>query len=74
MTKQVAKQRLENKINKYDATFILKILMDMVKPMREYSEEEKIVRCYLLQAYENKTSEDEVDALLDTLEEIEWPA
>lgn len=74
MTKQEAKQRLANRINKYTATEIKKIILDMAKPMREYTEEEKIVRAFLFDAYENKTSEDRVDQLLDYVEAIEWPA
>ena len=74
MTKQEAKQRLANRINKYTATEIKKIILDMAKPMRKYTEEEKIVRAFLFDAYEKKTSEDRVDSLYDLVEPIEWPA
>ena len=74
MTKQQAKKRLTNKTKKNTAIEIKKIILDMAKPMRQYSEEEKIVRAFLFDAYEVKTSEEKVDALLDYVEAIEWPA
>jgi len=74
MTTQEASQRLQNKINGYSAAFIKKLLLDLVKPSQDYSDEDHILRYHLLDVYESKTSEDEVDALLDILESIEWPA
>jgi hypothetical protein len=66
-------RRITNRINKYRAIEIKKIILEMAKPMRQYSKEEKIVRAFLFDAYEKKTSREKVKALLDSVQSIEWP-
>jgi hypothetical protein len=43
----------------------------MVKHWRTYSEEERMVRAYLFDAYESREGEEETDILLDVIEAME---
>ena len=43
----------------------------MAKPWDQRTEEERIVRAYLFEEYENRNGEDAVDMLFDLIEEIE---
>jgi hypothetical protein len=71
MTKQEARQKLINKINSFSTNKILSILKGMVKHWRTYSEEERMVRAYLFDAYESREGEEETDILLDVIEAME---
>ncbi len=71
MTKQQARQRLINKTKSFSSDQIVAILKSMVKHWRSYTEEERMVRAYLFDAYEAKEGEEATDILLDVIEALE---
>jgi len=71
MTKEAAIQRLKNRISKMSDDMIIAVLTDMAKPWDKYSHEERMVKAYLYDQYEQRNGEEAVDILLDTIEAIE---
>lgn len=71
MTRQEAKQRLQNKIATYSTDMIISILKGMVKFWKEYTQEERMVRAYLFDEYEKREGEEATDLLLDIIEALE---
>tara|TARA_R100000278_G_C5389796_1_gene135639 strand:+ start:116 stop:349 length:234 start_codon:yes stop_codon:yes gene_type:complete len=69
--KEQAINKLQNRISKMSDTMIISCLKDMAKPWDQRTEEERIVRAYLFEEYENRNGEDAVDMLFDLIEEIE---
>jgi hypothetical protein len=71
MTKKAAVTRLKNKISKMSDEMILSVLKDMAKPWDKYTSEERMVKAYLYDEYEDRNGEEAVDILLDVMEAIE---
>lgn len=71
MTKKAAVTRLKNKISKMSDQMILAVLKDMAKPWDKYTSEERMVKAYLYDEYEDRNGEEAVDILLDVMEAIE---
>ena len=71
MTKKAAVTRLKNKISKMSNEMILSVLKDMAKPWDKYTSEERMVKAYLYDEYEDRNGEEAVDILLDVMEAIE---
>ena len=66
------RKSLAHVFDRYTALEIWNTLTAMVKPMNQYTKDEMIFRDYLLEAYGNKTSEDEVERLLKYLRRTEF--
>jgi len=71
MTKKAAVTRLKNKISKMSNEIIVSVLKDMAKPWDKYTSEERMVKAYLYDEYEDRNGEEAVDILLDVIEAIE---
>ena len=58
MTKKAAVTRLKNKISKMSDEMILSVLKDMAKPWDKYTSEERMVKAYLYDEYEDRNGEE----------------
>ena len=67
-----ARQKLINKISTMKSGLIISCLDNMAKPWDHRTEEERMVRAYMLDELETRINdEDQFDCFLDKLEELE---
>lgn len=71
MTKQEAINKMKTKISGMSDDLIISVLKSMAKPWDKYTHEERMVKAYLYDEYENRNGEEAVDLLLDIIEAIE---